>query len=88
VIFPLLPVFVASLGASTTFLWLVEGLADPTSSLLKLASGCVADHTRRKKPLVLFGSLLFRGKVPTSMAEKPHASGQRFRPGELFCLAE
>ena len=54
-IFPLLPVFVASLGASTTFLGLVEGLADTTSSLLKLASGYVADHTRRRKPLVLFG---------------------------------
>ena len=54
-IFPLLPVFVASLGASTTFLGLVEGLADATSSLLKLASGYVADHTQRKKPMVLFG---------------------------------
>ncbi|MEN9578416.1 MAG: hypothetical protein RJA70_1425 [Pseudomonadota bacterium] len=54
-IFPLLPVFVASLGASTTFLGLVEGLADATSSLLKLASGYVADSTGRKKPLVLFG---------------------------------
>ncbi len=54
-IFPLLPVFVASIGASTLFLGLVEGLADATSSLLKLASGYVADHTGRKKPLVLFG---------------------------------
>jgi MFS family permease len=54
-IFPLLPVFVASLGASTTFLGLVEGLADATASLLKLASGYAADHLPRKKPLVLFG---------------------------------
>ncbi len=54
-IFPLLPIFVASLGASMTFLGFVEGLADATSSLLKLASGAVADHTGRKKPLVLFG---------------------------------
>jgi len=54
-IFPLLPVFIASLGASTAFLGLVEGLADATSSLLKLASGYVADHTRRRKPLVIFG---------------------------------
>src|SRR5882757_10689411 len=54
-IFPLLPVFIASLGASATFLGLVEGVADATSSLLKLASGYVADRTRRKKPLVLFG---------------------------------
>lgn len=54
-IFPLLPVFVASLGASATFLGLVEGFADATSSLLKLASGYVADRSTRKKPLVLFG---------------------------------
>jgi MFS family permease len=54
-IFPLLPVFLASLGAGAAFLGLVEGLADATSSLLKLASGYVADRARRKKPLVLFG---------------------------------
>jgi MFS family permease len=54
-IFPLLPIFVASLGASTAFLGFVEGLADATSSLLKLASGYAADRVQRKKPLVLFG---------------------------------
>ncbi len=54
-IFPLLPVFVASLGAAPVFLGLVEGLADAVSSLLKLASGYVADSSRSKKPLVLFG---------------------------------
>jgi len=52
---PLLPVFVASLGAAPAFFGLVEGLADATSSLLKLASGYVADRSRAKKPLVLFG---------------------------------
>jgi MFS family permease len=54
-IFPLLPVFIASLGASTTFIGLVEGMADAISSVLKLASGYVADRSPRKKPLVLFG---------------------------------
>lgn len=54
-IFPLLPVFVASLGATPTFLGLVEGVADATASFLKLASGYVADRTPRKKPLVVFG---------------------------------
>lgn len=54
-IFPLLPVFVASLGAGTTFLGLVEGLADATSSLLKLVSGVLADRAGRRKPLVVFG---------------------------------
>lgn len=50
-----MPVFVASLRAAPAFLGLVEGLADATSSLLKLASGYVADRSRAKKPLVLFG---------------------------------
>ena len=54
-VFPLLPAFVASLGAGTAFLGLVEGIADATSSLLKLASGHVSDRFPRRKPLVLFG---------------------------------
>jgi MFS family permease len=53
-IFPLLPAFVASLGAAPAFLGLVEGLADATSSMLKLASGYIAEG-RSKKRLVLFG---------------------------------
>jgi len=54
-IFPLLPVFIASLGGGATFLGLIEGLADTTSSLLKLASGYWGDRPGSKKPLVLFG---------------------------------
>ncbi len=54
-IFPLLPVFIASLGGGATFLGLIEGLADTTSSLLKLASGYWGDRPGSKKPLVLCG---------------------------------
>jgi len=54
-IFPLLPVFMTSLGAGAAFLGLVEGLADAASSLLKLGSGYVADRVGHKKSLVLFG---------------------------------
>jgi len=54
-IFPLLPAFVASLGAAPVFLGLVEGVADATSSLLKLASGYATDRLRAKKPLVVIG---------------------------------
>jgi MFS family permease len=54
-IFPLLPVFVASLGATPAFLGLVEGVAETTASLLKLGSGYLADRLPRKKPLVLLG---------------------------------
>lgn len=54
-IFPLLPVFIASLGGAPAFIGLIEGVADATSSVLKLLSGLWADRTRRKKPLVVLG---------------------------------
>lgn len=54
-IFPLLPAFVASLGAGTAFLGLVEGAAETVASLLKLASGVWIDRAPVKKPLVVAG---------------------------------
>lgn len=54
-IFPLLPAFMASLGATPAFLGLVEGAADATSSLVKLAAGYVSDRSGRRKPLVVSG---------------------------------
>src|SRR5579883_3228738 len=55
-IFPLLPLFlVDTLKAAPAFVGLVEGAADTVSSLLKLGSGYLADHVKRRKPLVLFG---------------------------------
>ncbi len=52
---PLLPAYLASLGATPLFLGLIEGVADATSSVLKLASGIFADRTTKRMPLVLFG---------------------------------
>lgn len=54
-IFPLLPVFLASVGAAPAFLGLVEGVAEATAAFLKLGSGYLADRLPGKKPLVLFG---------------------------------
>src|SRR5258708_11590688 len=55
-IFPLLPVFLTeTLHAGPAYLGLVEGAADTVSSMLKLASGVIADKTTKRKPLVLFG---------------------------------
>jgi len=55
-IFPLLPVFLTeTLGAGPAYLGLVEGAADAVSSLLKLASGVIADRIQKRKPLVLLG---------------------------------
>jgi MFS family permease len=54
-IFPLLPAFLATLGASNAFIGLVEGAADLVANVLKYATGLVADRRARLKPLVLAG---------------------------------
>jgi MFS family permease len=53
-VFPLLPGFLALLGAGPTFLGLLEGVADAVSALLKYLAGARADRGG-KKGLVLFG---------------------------------
>jgi MFS family permease len=58
-IYPLLPVFITSvLGAGTTFVGLVEGVAEGTASFLKLLSGWVSDRWKKRKSLVVFGYTL------------------------------
>jgi MFS family permease len=54
-VFPLLPVFLASLGAGAAFLGLVEGIADALSSVLKLVFGHLSDRVGRRKGFVLAG---------------------------------
>src|SRR5437868_4499767 len=55
-IYPLLPAFLTlTLGASASFLGAIEGAAESTASLLKLASGWWSDRVQRRKPLVLAG---------------------------------
>jgi MFS family permease len=55
-IYPLLPFFLTqTLGAGPAFLGLVEGIAETTASVLKLASGWFSDHVGKRKPLVLIG---------------------------------
>jgi MFS family permease len=55
-IYPLLPFFLThTLGAGPAFLGLVEGVAETTASMLKLASGWFSDRVGRRKPLVLAG---------------------------------
>lgn len=54
-IYPLLPLFVTTvLGGGAAMLGTIEGMAETTASMLKLASGWWSDRMRRK-PLVLFG---------------------------------
>lgn len=58
-IYPLLPLFlVGVLGASATMLGAIEGAAESTAALLKLASGWWSDRVRRRKPIVVAGYVL------------------------------
>ena len=55
-IYPLLPAFLTlTLGASASFVGAIEGAAETTASLLKLASGWWSDRVHRRKPLVVAG---------------------------------
>jgi MFS family permease len=54
-IFPLLPAFLTTLGASNAFIGLVEGAAELVANVLKYVTGLVADRRARLKPLVLAG---------------------------------
>jgi MFS family permease len=55
-IYPLVPLFLTTvLGASAGAVGVIEGIAESTAALLKLASGWISDHVARRKPLVVFG---------------------------------
>ena len=55
-IYPLLPIFLTSvLGVNASFIGAIEGAAETTASLLKLASGWWSDRVQKRKPLVLLG---------------------------------
>ncbi len=54
-IYPLLPLFLAQLGASVAFIGLIEGIAETTASLLKLGSGWLADRRGWHKGLTALG---------------------------------
>ncbi|MSR36822.1 MAG: MFS transporter [Gemmatimonadetes bacterium] len=55
-IFPLLPLFlVGTLGAGPAVLGLIEGVAESTSSIVKLLGGWLSDRMGRRRPLVAAG---------------------------------
>ena len=50
-----MPALLASIGASSAALGLIEGLSDGLASFAKLASGHLSDRLRRRKPLAVVG---------------------------------
>lgn len=58
-IYPLLPAFLtAVLGAGPAALGVIEGIAESTASILKLASGYISDRVHRRKIWVVGGYLV------------------------------
>ncbi|GAC1516614.1 MAG: MFS transporter [Gemmatimonadaceae bacterium] len=58
-IYPLLPVFLSGvLGVGAGYIGTIEGAAESTASMLKLASGWWSDRLSRRKPLVVAGYVL------------------------------
>ena len=65
---PVMPLFVtATLGASVASLGLIEGVAECTSSALRLVAGRLSDRIGRRKPFLIVGYGL-SGVCKTSMA--------------------
>ncbi|MFA7298378.1 MAG: MFS transporter [Candidatus Absconditabacterales bacterium] len=54
-VFPLIPLFLTSLGAGATVIGIVEGAADTTAALLKVFSGYLSDKFKKRKIFVLIG---------------------------------
>jgi MFS family permease len=50
-----MPILIASIGASSATLGLIEGVADGIASFAKLVSGAYSDRLERRKPLAALG---------------------------------
>ncbi len=81
IVYPLLPVFLTTtLGASMAFVGLIEGVAESTASVLKVASGWWSDRVRKRKPLMIAGyglSALTRPLIALATTGT-HVLGARF----------
>ena len=68
-VYPLIPLFLTSLGAGPAALGLIEGFAESLASLLKVFSGYVADRAGERKALTIAGYLCSAaGKVILAVA--------------------
>ncbi|MFO7638397.1 MAG: MFS transporter [bacterium] len=54
-VYPLIPLFLAALGAPPAALGIIEGFAESTAALLKTFSGWLSDRVGRRKPLAIAG---------------------------------
>lgn len=59
-----LPAFLVSLGAGPAQLGLIEGIAESVASFAQLFSGFLADHIKRRKPVVVGGYFVANAVKP------------------------
>lgn len=69
-IYPIVPIFLTTiLGAPAAIVGLIEGIAESTSSILKVVSGWLSDKLSRRKPFTVAGySCSAIGKIILSLA--------------------
>lgn len=69
-IYPIVPIFLTTiLGAPAAIVGLIEGIAESTSSILKVVSGWLSDKFRRRKAFTIIGySFSSIGKLILSLA--------------------
>lgn len=54
-VYPLLPLYLTTLGASPAIIGFIEGIAESLASFLKVFSGYISDRIGKRKPLVIIG---------------------------------
>ncbi|MFH1714911.1 MAG: MFS transporter [Elusimicrobiota bacterium] len=54
-IYPLMPEFLVSLGASTTIIGVIEGIAESTASILRTIFGNLSDKLKKRKLFIFLG---------------------------------
>lgn len=54
-VYPLIPLYLAAMGAPPAVLGVIEGFAESTASILRVFSGRLSDRLRRRKPLAIAG---------------------------------
>jgi MFS family permease len=73
-IYPIWPLFVASLGANMAVLGLIDGIGNAVVSLSQAISGYISDRTRKRKVFIWLG-YLFGGISGWAMRCRPRGTG-------------
>jgi len=54
-VYPLIPIYLASIGTAPFIIGVIEGISESLASLLKFASGYLSDRAKKRKSLAILG---------------------------------